>query len=69
MRARQLKKSTPSKKIVQRLLHTGTLERRGSAATFLHNGLKNADAQSGTGQTVVASRQYEAFGNVASSIG
>jgi len=47
----------------------GVSERRGSATTFLHSGLKNADAQSGTGQTVVASRQYDAFGNVASSTG
>ncbi len=47
----------------------GVSERRGSATTFLHNGLKNADAQSGTGQTVIAARQYDAFGNVASSTG
>lgn len=47
----------------------GVSERRGSATTFLHSGLKNADSQSGTGQTVVASRQYDAFGNVASSTG
>ncbi|MCE2767604.1 MAG: hypothetical protein LW628_11930, partial [Fimbriimonadaceae bacterium] len=29
-------------------------ERRGAATTFLHSGLKNADAQSGTTQIVAA---------------
>jgi RHS repeat-associated protein len=47
----------------------GVSERRGAATTFLHSGLKNADAQSGTTQTVAATRQYDAFGNLLSSTG
>lgn len=47
----------------------GVSERRGAATTFLHSGLKNADAQSGTTQTVAATRQSDAFGNLASSTG
>jgi len=47
----------------------GVSERRGAATTFLHPGLKNADAQSRTTQTVAATRQYDAFGNLASSAG
>ena len=47
----------------------GVSERRGVATTFLHSGLKNADAQSGTAQTVAATRQYDAFGNFLSSTG
>ncbi|MBX3111033.1 MAG: RHS repeat-associated core domain-containing protein [Fimbriimonadaceae bacterium] len=47
----------------------GVSERRRAATTFLHSGTKNADAQSGTGQTVAASRQYDAFGNLIASTG
>lgn len=47
----------------------GVSERRGAATTFLHSGLKNADAQSGAAQTVAASRQYDAFGNLLTSTG
>ena len=47
----------------------GISERRSSTTTFLHSGLKNADSQSGTGQTVTAAKQYDAFGNVVSSSG
>ena len=47
----------------------GISERRSSTTTFLHSGLKNADSQTGTGQTIGASRQYDAFGNVLSSTG
>ena len=47
----------------------GVSERRGAATTFLHSGLKNADAKSGTSQAVVASRQYDAFGNLVASSG
>ncbi|MCU0315096.1 MAG: DUF6531 domain-containing protein [Fimbriimonadaceae bacterium] len=47
----------------------GVSERRGAVTTFLHSGLKNADAQSGTSQAVAASRQYDAFGNLVASSG
>jgi len=47
----------------------GVSERRGTATTFLHSGRKNADAQSMVGQTVTASRQYDAFGNILASTG
>ncbi len=47
----------------------GLSERRGSTTTFQHSGIKNADAQSGTGQTLSATRQYDAFGNIESSTG
>jgi hypothetical protein len=47
----------------------GVSERRGSATTFLHSGLKNADTQTGTAQTVSATRRYDAFGNVVTSTG
>jgi RHS repeat-associated protein len=47
----------------------GISERRGAATTFLHSGLKNADAQSGTAQTLSATRTYDAFGNVLSTSG
>ncbi|MEQ1821180.1 MAG: hypothetical protein ABL949_01595 [Fimbriimonadaceae bacterium] len=47
----------------------GLSERRGSTTTFQHSGIKNADAQSGTGQTLGATRQYDAFGNIESSTG
>ncbi len=47
----------------------GISERRSSTTTFLHNGLKNADSQTGTGQTVTATKQYDAFGNMLTSTG
>jgi len=47
----------------------GISERRSSTTTFLHSGLKNADSQTGTGQTIGATKQYDAFGNVLSSTG
>ncbi len=47
----------------------GVSERRGSATTFLHSGLKNAEAQSSTAQAVSASKTYDAFGNLVSSSG
>ena len=47
----------------------GISERRSSTTTFLHSGLKNADSQTGTGQTIGATKQYDAFGNVLSATG
>jgi hypothetical protein len=47
----------------------GVSERRGTATTFLHSGLKNADTQASTAQTVSATRCYDAFGNVVTSTG
>ncbi len=47
----------------------GISERRSSTTTFLHSGLKNADSQSGTAQTVTATKQYDAFGNTLTSTG
>ena len=47
----------------------GISERRGSTTTFLHSGLKNANSQTTTSQTVGASRVYDAFGGVVSSSG
>ncbi len=44
-------------------------ERRSSTTTFYHAGIKNGDSQSSTGQSVTASIQYDAFGNVTSSSG
>ncbi|MBX3096081.1 MAG: hypothetical protein KF812_04400 [Fimbriimonadaceae bacterium] len=44
-------------------------ERRGTTTTFLHSGMKNADAQTNTGGTVSASRVYDAFGAELSSTG
>gem|GEM_PF-1308459 len=44
-------------------------ERRSSSTTFYHAGIKNGDSQSSTGQSVTASVQYDAFGNVTSSSG
>jgi RHS repeat-associated protein len=46
----------------------GVSERRGGVTTFLHSGLKNADAQS-TASGLSAARQYDAFGNLLSSSG
>ncbi len=47
----------------------GISERRGSTTTDYHSGLKNADSQTGSSQTITASRSYDAFGNVVSSTG
>jgi RHS repeat-associated protein len=47
----------------------GVSERRGAATTFLHSGIKSVDAQSTTAQTVTATRQYDAFGNLVTSAG
>ncbi len=44
-------------------------ERRSSTTTFYHAGIKNGDSQTSTGQSVTASVQYDAFGNVTSSSG
>ncbi|MBX3097243.1 MAG: hypothetical protein KF812_10305, partial [Fimbriimonadaceae bacterium] len=44
-------------------------ERRGSTTTFLHSGMKNADAQTNTSGSVSASRVYDAFGAELSSTG
>jgi len=44
-------------------------ERRSSTTTFYHAGIKNGDSQSSTGQSITASVQYDAFGNVTSSSG
>jgi hypothetical protein len=47
----------------------GVPKRRGSTTTYMHSGLKNAEAQTGTSKTVTAERTYDAFGNVVSSTG
>ena len=47
----------------------GVSERRSGTTRFQHSGIKNADAQSLTNQTLTASRAYDAFGNVAASSG
>jgi len=47
----------------------GVSERRGTATTYLHSGLKNADAQSSVSQAISGTRQYDAFGNLASTTG
>jgi RHS repeat-associated protein len=47
----------------------GVSERRGGVTTFLHSGIKNAEAQTSTAQTLTATRTYDAFGNVVSSTG
>jgi RHS repeat-associated protein len=47
----------------------GVSERRGSDTTFSHSGLKNMDAQSVVNETVSATREYDAFGNVVSGSG
>jgi len=44
-------------------------ERRGTATTFLHSGLKNADAQTSTSGSVSGTRVYDAFGAELSSTG
>jgi RHS repeat-associated protein len=47
----------------------GVSERRGGVTTFLHSGLKNAEAQTSAAQTLSATRTYDAFGNVISGSG
>ena len=47
----------------------GVSSRENGASTFQHSGLKNALDQTDSGQTVTASRHYDAFGNVISSNG
>jgi len=47
----------------------GVSERRSSTTTFMHSGIKNTDSQTGTGQTIAATKQYDAFGNVLTSTG
>ena len=47
----------------------GVSERRSGVTAYLHSGLEDADAQSGSSQTVGASRTYDAFGAVVSSSG
>ncbi len=44
-------------------------ERRSSTTTFYHTGIKNGDSQTNTSESVTASVQYDAFGNVTSSSG
>ena len=44
-------------------------ERRGTATTFLHSGLKNADAQTSAAGSVSGTRVYDAFGAELSSTG
>jgi RHS repeat-associated protein len=47
----------------------GVSEKRGTTSTFYHADIKNTVAQTSTSQTVVASKQYDAFGNEVSSSG
>jgi RHS repeat-associated protein len=47
----------------------GVSEKRGTTSTFYHADIKNSVAQTSTSQTVVASKQYDAFGNEVSSSG
>ncbi|MBX3119342.1 MAG: RHS repeat-associated core domain-containing protein [Fimbriimonadaceae bacterium] len=47
----------------------GVSERSSSTTTYMHSGIKNAEAQGTTSQTVGATRQYDAFGNLTSSSG
>ena len=47
----------------------GVSERRGTATTYLHSGLKNADAQSSPAQALTGTRQYDAFGYLATTTG
>ena len=42
----------------------GVSERRADVSTYLHSGLKNADARTTDGSAVAADRQYDAFGNL-----
>ncbi|MBX7134591.1 MAG: hypothetical protein K1X67_18130 [Fimbriimonadaceae bacterium] len=47
----------------------GISSRVSSTSTFMHSGLKNSDEQSGSGGTIAASLQYDAFGKQVSSSG
>ncbi|MBX7131710.1 MAG: hypothetical protein K1X67_03415 [Fimbriimonadaceae bacterium] len=47
----------------------GISSRVSSTSTFMHSGLKNSDEQSGSGGTISASLQYDAFGKQVSSSG
>ncbi|MBX7131709.1 MAG: hypothetical protein K1X67_03410 [Fimbriimonadaceae bacterium] len=47
----------------------GISSRVSSTLTFMHSGLKNSDEQSGSGGTISASLQYDAFGKQVSSSG
>jgi RHS repeat-associated protein len=47
----------------------GVSERRGTTSTFYHADIKNSVEQTSTSQSVVASKQYDAFGNEVSSQG
>ncbi len=47
----------------------GLSERRGAITTFQHSGIKNTEAQSTSNQTLTATRVYDAFGNLVSTIG
>ncbi len=47
----------------------GVSERRGSTSTFSHSGLKNAETQTSSSSTVVATKSYDAFGNQLASTG
>lgn len=54
--------------------HTpGISQRTGSVTTYEHTGLKSNEAQSisnaSSGQTIEATRQYDAFGNISASTG
>ncbi len=47
----------------------GISERRSGTTKLLSHNLKSADSQTTTGQSIAASRVYDAFGNVVSSTG
>jgi len=47
----------------------GTSERRSGTSTFFNNGLQNTDVQTSTNQTMTATRQYDAWGNLLASSG
>jgi RHS repeat-associated protein len=47
----------------------GISERRSSTTTFYHGGIKNAETQSNTSETVTASVTFDAFGNPDTSSG
>jgi RHS repeat-associated protein len=47
----------------------GVPRRTGTETRYFHTGLKNTDSLTNPGQTVAASRIYDAFGNVVSSSG
>ena len=47
----------------------GVSERTSGTSKFMHAGIKNTDAQSASDQSISATREYDAFGNVTSSTG